>query len=102
VFQFASSAEFGDVITDFRSQAGNSDRFEFSAASFGMAVGTLSASRLQIRADNVAQDGDDRFIFRTTDQTLWYDNNGKDPSGLGLIADLDSGAMVTLSDFVFV
>ncbi|WP_176556229.1 family 16 glycosylhydrolase [Rubellimicrobium rubrum] len=102
VFRFATMSERGDVITDFRNQAGNNDRFEFSAAGFGMAVGTLSASRLQIRADNVAQDGDDRFIFRTTDQTLWYDNNGKDPSGLTLLADLDSGAMITASDFIFV
>ncbi len=102
VFRFAAVAEGGDVITDFRNLSGDNDRFEFSASGFGLAAGTLSASRFQVRADNVAQDSDDRIIFRATDQTVWFDNNGKDPSGLTMIADLDSGAWVTASDFIFV
>ena len=58
----------------------------------------LSASRFQTRADNLARDADDRFIFRTTDKTLWFDSNGNGAGGLTMLADLDAAATMTSAD----
>jgi hypothetical protein len=53
-----------------------------------------------MRADNLAQDADDRFVFRTTDATLWFDSNGSAAGGLTLVADLQAGATVTSADIL--
>jgi hypothetical protein len=64
--------------------AGNNDRFRIDASEFGgglAAGGTLAASQFRTRADNVAQDANDRFVLRTTDATLWFDSNGNAREG---------------------
>ena len=101
-FVFQALRECGDVITDFRNLAGDNDDVRIAAAGFGggLLVGALAASQFQTRADNIAQDGDDRFIFRTTDQTLWFDANGNVAGGLTLVADLQTGATVTAGDIL--
>ena len=58
----------------------------------------LAAAQFQSRTDNLAQDGNDRFIFRTTDKSLWFDSNGDGSGGLTLVADLQSTASMTASD----
>jgi Ca2+-binding RTX toxin-like protein len=91
----------GDVITDFQGgpSGGDSiDLVEAALAGSGLDVGILAARHFRARADNVAQDADDRVIFRTTDTTLWFDKNGNAPGGLTLIADLQTGAVVTAAD----
>jgi Ca2+-binding RTX toxin-like protein len=103
-FRFNAAVTSGDVITDFDNFAGNDDGFRISAAGFGagLSVGWLAAGAFQMRADNAAQDANDRFIFRTTDRTLWFDANGIAPGGLTMLADLQAGAMVTAADiYVF-
>lgn len=102
VFRFANLAEAGDIIAGFRNWVGNNDVIQVSAAGFGggLKAGVLSASQFQVRADNVAQDGDDRFIFRTTDTSLWFDANGNADGGLSLIADLDANARLTSADLL--
>lgn len=89
VFIFTSLFDVGDKIVDFSSSAaGNNDAYHFRSAAFGgLSLGALAASRFRARADNVAQDADDRFIFRTTDKTLWFDANGKTAGGLTMILD---------------
>ena len=101
-FVFQALSESGDVISDFGAVVGNNDRFYFDDAGFGggLLVGALAAAQFQTRADNIAQDGDDRFIFRTTDQTLWFDANGNVAGGLTLVADLQTGATVTAADIL--
>jgi len=103
-FVFAAPGEGGDVITDFGAVAGNNDGFRITAAGFGggLAAGALAPSQFQSRADNLAQDADDRFIFRTTDATLWFDVNGNAAGGLTMIADLQAGAVVSAGDIVLV
>ena len=49
---------------------------------------------------NVAEDIDTRFIFRTTDETLWFDKNGSRAGGLTLIADLQNNAAVSHDDIL--
>lgn len=102
-FQFRRPGEGGDVISDFSAlAAGNDDRIAIAAAGFGagLSAGTLAATRFQIRADNAAQDADDRFILRTTDKTLWFDADGSGSGAAVLIADLHAGATMTAADIV--
>ena len=102
-YVFRRLGEIGDVITDFSSSAaGNDDRFWVALAGFagGMATGTLAASRFRARVDNLAQDGDDRFIFRNTDHTLWFDADGNGAGAAVMLADLQPGATMTASDIV--
>ena len=61
---------------------------------------TLAASQFEVRADNLAQDADDRFIFRTTDQTLWFDSNGNAGGGLSEVADLQASAVLTAANIL--
>jgi Ca2+-binding RTX toxin-like protein len=100
VFLYNLRSEAGDVITDFDA----SDRFRIAVADFGggLSAGTLASGQFRTRSDNQAQDANDRFILRTTDATLWYDENGNAAGGQRLLADLQAGAVVTASDIVLV
>jgi len=74
-------------ITSFTSE----DFFEFKASAFGgLGKGALHPRNFDSRADNRAQDTNDHFIFRTTDDTLWFDSNGSKSGGLTEIADLSN------------
>ena len=66
----------------------------------GLVAGALAAGQFISRGDNLAQDADDRFIFRTTDQTLWFDIDGTGGVGPSLIADLQAGALLTAADIL--
>lgn len=104
-FRFIARRGAADSITDFRNVSGNNDYFQIDASAFGGGLRedrTLAASQFQVRGDNVAQDGNDRFIFRTTDRSLWFDSNGSASGGLTMIADLDSGARVTSADIFLI
>ena len=98
---FGSAGESFDTILDFHNVAGDDDVFDiYTGGSFaGLAAGALAAAQFQARVDNVAQDADDRFIFRTTDTTLWYDSNGSGVGGLREIAHLQASAVLTFADF---
>lgn len=104
-FRFLTFAEFGDQITDFSSNApGNNDRFMLTAADLGggLVAGTLAATRFHSRADNLAQDTDDRFIFRTSDRTLWFDADGTGAGAAVMVADLQPGATMTALDILLI
>lgn len=101
-FVFDNASHGPDLINDFGSKLGNDDLFHFSASGFGGGLQggghALSASQFQVRADNFAQDSDDRFILRTTDKTLWFDVDGKGGADAVMVADLQSSATVTADD----
>ena len=103
-FRFSALNECGDVITDFGNILSSDDRFQITAAAFGggLVAGVLAANQFVTRADNLAQDADDRFIFNTTDQTLWFDSNGNAAGGLTMVADLQAGAVVTAADILLI
>jgi Ca2+-binding RTX toxin-like protein len=104
-FLFTAKAESGDFLTDFSHVSGNNDHLRISAAGFGggLTAGSfLSATQFQSRADNLAQDLNDRFIFRSPDQTLWFDSNGNQAGGLTLVAELQTGAVVTAGDILLI
>lgn len=61
-------------------------------------AGALNASLLVVRADNLAQTAAQRFIFNTTDKTLWFDGDGNGAQGPVLLADLQQSATLTAGD----
>lgn len=103
-FVYQNLNQIGDVITDFRGDVGNDDRFQINASAFGggLVAGSLAPSQFQTRADNVAQDANDRFIFRTTDRSLWFDADGNGAGAPVMVADLQANAIVTVADIFLV
>jgi Ca2+-binding RTX toxin-like protein len=103
-YRFWSLLEFGDIITDFGNGAGNNDAFTFLASGIGggLIAGTLAANQFQIRADNVAQDGDDRFIYQTSDYSLWFDVDGNGSELAIMVADINSGVVLSNLDILLV
>lgn len=101
-FTYQGLNQFGDVIADFMATSVNNDRFQFYAAGIGggLAVGVLGLSRFQSRGDNAAQDADDQFIFRATDETLWFDVDGTGAEAPVMVADLQAGAIVMAADIL--
>jgi Ca2+-binding RTX toxin-like protein len=98
-FRYTAVSEGGDSIDYFSSR----DKFEFKGAAFGnLAVGQLSAANFVSSITNQARDGDDRFIYRNTDDTLWFDSDGTGVKAAVMIADLENNTAVTASDiFIF-
>lgn len=103
-FVFRLVTEAGDMITDFAGATGNNDAVEVAIAGFGAGLvrGVLAATQFQVRSTNAALDADDRFIFRTSDATLWFDRNGNGEGGLTMLADLQAEAVVTAGDILLV
>lgn len=100
-FYFSTKTEAGDVISDFSNISGNDDRFMIQTTlGGGLTAGVLAATAFQSRADNIAQDSTDRFIFRTTDKTVWFDADGSGSGAAYMVADLQSTAVVTAADFM--
>lgn len=99
-FIFATPDDLGDTITDFG--AGGTDTIRVDGSEFGgnMKHGTIYSSLFQSRDDNVAQDGSDRFIFRSTDKTLWFDVDGNGAAVPVLVADLQADATLTWTQIV--
>lgn len=104
-FLFISATDGADRILDWGAVAGDDDRVQIRASGFGgglVAGATLAESRFVARADNAAQDADDRFVFRTTDSTLWFDLDGSGAALPSLVADLQDGALLTAADLLLV
>jgi Ca2+-binding RTX toxin-like protein len=101
VFLFNTVGELRDVITDF-STTEDVVRFEGSSFGFGSFAGGLDATRFHSGLTNAAGDALDRFIFRTTDATLWYDRDGTGAQVALLVADLNNGILLTAANIDFI
>lgn len=93
VFVFRSTAGMRDYILDF-DHGTDLIRLEGSAFGYDSYAGGVSADDFVTGATNAALDLSDRFIFRTTDATLWFDRDGKGGTAAVMIADLQAGAIV--------
>jgi Ca2+-binding RTX toxin-like protein len=104
VFLFNALTQLGDRITDFTNVSGNNDILHISAAGFGggLVAGVLAVELYRARADNLAQDADDRFIFRTTDKTLWFDADGSGAGAAVMVADLQDTATFSRGDILLI
>ena len=100
VFVFNKLIDVGDVIKDFN----NAEKFNITASGFGggLVAGTLAASKFIARADHVAQDGNDRFIFDTTHRSVWFDVDGTGSAAAVMVADLQAGATITAANFLLI
>ena len=98
-FIFNALAESGDAITEFTPGNGAGDILELNAASFGggLVPGALNPATFVVRADHLAQTSAQRFIFDTTDKTLWFDANGSLNGGLTMVCDMQDNAAVMSS-----
>ncbi len=97
-FVYIALSERGDRILDFSSA---DDTFKFKSSAFGsLPIGTLAADQFLSQNTNVATDANDLFIFRTTDQTLWFDRDGSGALAPLMMADLQTGATMTNADIV--
>lgn len=80
VFQYNKPEQGGDTITDFcQAGYGNDDRFMMNVAGFGggLSVGVLLADQFVVRTiGNSGMDNRDRFVFNSSDDTLWFDSDG--------------------------
>jgi len=105
-FRFGFLTDGGDVITDFSNKVGNNDRITISAdelAIFGiLGPRALFANEFHVGRTNIAPGAEDRIIVRTTDNTVWFDGNGRAAGGLTMLADLQAGVTLTFQDFFFV
>lgn len=103
-FVFTSILDRGDRITDFSVDAVNGDVLEISARGFGgLRVGELLETQFRIGTTKKAADKSDRFIYRTTDDTLWFDRDGTGKKYAPLlVAKFDGDILLSHSDFVLV
>jgi Ca2+-binding RTX toxin-like protein len=95
VFAFNGQADFRDLITDFEVGV-DILRFVSALVGLGGATGGLDPSRFHTGTSNVAGDSSDKFIFNTTDSTLWWDRDGSGSRHMAqLVADLQDGVILT-------
>jgi Ca2+-binding RTX toxin-like protein len=98
-YYYTRTQEGGDTITHFSIR----DKFVFESLGFGnIATGTLAANAFLSSTSNEATTWSQRFIYRTTDDSLWYDSNGVGAGGKVLIADMLRDSIVTHDDIIIV
>lgn len=95
VFEWYAKADFGDAITDFEAGV-DFLRFEGSAFGFGAATGGLAVAQFLSATNTVATTAAQRFIFNSTDTTLWFDRDGSGTKHQAeLVVDLQAGVVLT-------
>jgi Ca2+-binding RTX toxin-like protein len=98
-FIYRAVEDGGDSVVKFQS----GDRFVFDNAGFaGLKEGKLNSKAFKSGTNNQAGDANDRFIFRTGDDTLWYDADGKGGQASVLMADLTNNYDLKVGDILIV
>ncbi|NJM30937.1 MAG: calcium-binding protein [Rhizobiales bacterium] len=100
-FEFMALNEVGDLILDFSAA---DDLFVITGSAFGggLTAGTLSANQFQSSANTAAANAAVRFIFNTSNKTLWFDSDGSAAAGAVMLAELQATAIVTHADILIV
>jgi Ca2+-binding RTX toxin-like protein len=90
-YVYNSVNEGGDTITDFQTDPDTADLIYVRGAQFGnLDIGQLNGDQFVSRkADITATDAGDRFIYRQSDSTLWFDMDGTGALPAHLLAQLD-------------
>ena len=98
-FAYGYFLDGGDTITDFSSEAGNNDLFQFTGSGFGgIKAGSLRSAQFQISNDADAQTSAVRFIFEKDTGILSFDGDGNGRLNAYIIATLQAGATMTIND----
>ncbi|MGL4319573.1 MAG: calcium-binding protein [Paracoccaceae bacterium] len=100
-FVFTDPRQGGDRISDFTNGTGNDDRFLLRAKGFdGLSEGALARTAFQTSNSDTATRGAVRIVYDQDDHTLYFDADGSGALRPVLLATLQPGAAVTLSDFL--
>ncbi len=96
-FYYYAVSELGDTITDFKTE----DFFYFKSSAFGNAtVGVCSAANFWSNTTGLAHDSDDRFIYDTAQDRLWFDQDGTGPVKPVLVTDFAYDVALTRADII--
>jgi Ca2+-binding RTX toxin-like protein len=101
LFVFETKPDAGDFINDFNAQADHI-LIEGSVFGYGTYAGAVAAADFVTSTVAAAQDASDRFIYRTTDNTLWFDADGTGAGKAILLADLQAGAVLTADQLLII
>jgi Ca2+-binding RTX toxin-like protein len=98
-FIYTAVTDGADIITNFEA----ADFFVFRGSAFGgLAAGALNAANFWSSKSGRAHDADDRFMFKTSNDTLWYDADGNGSAARIKIADLSNDFALTAADILIV
>ncbi len=98
-YNYTNYREGGDTILTFNSL----DKFEFESAGFGhVGKGVLAASRFHSSESGAATTASQRFLYQTTNDTLWFDSNGTGAGGKVIIAHMWQDTSVTHDDIIII
>lgn len=100
-FVLASRLAHRDIIYDFQPGA---DMLEIDSGDFGsgLVAGALPPGRFRANLTGLAEDNNDRFIYRTDTGQLYFDSNGVNAGGDRLIATFLNHADLSSADFVII
>ena len=100
-FVLSRIASSRDTIQNFVSV---DDTIEITRSEFGtsLSLGALSASAFVTNATGAAGDSNDRFIFNTANNTLYFDSDGTGRQSAVAIAVFSTAPALTASDFLIV
>ncbi len=94
---FSTKTGGPETITDFTTGT-DKIHLEVSLFGHGSATGAISAVTFVTSTTNAALDSNDRFIFRTTDGTLWCDKDGNGSKAAVMVANLQDDAVLVVDD----
>ncbi len=100
-YAYTSTNEGGDSIQSWTAD----DKITFTKTGFGnLKLGKITTDQfLKVKSGHAAADAEDRFIFNSADDTLWYDKDGKGGTAAVIIADFTaSGHNVVIGDILIV
>jgi serralysin len=99
-FLYTSKLDGSDVVRSFESN----DVFAFSGSAFGgLHKGVLASGMFVSRAHDLrAHDSTDHYIFRQSDDTLWFDSDGNGAHAAIKIADLSNDFSLKAADILIV
>ena len=97
---FVNAVDLTDTVVNFETV----DFFVFKGSAFGgLAAGTNVVPMFRSNATGLAEAATDRFIFNTTDDSLWYDSNGNGAGGASKLADMTNDYnILTAADILIV
>ncbi|WP_176556122.1 calcium-binding protein [Rubellimicrobium rubrum] len=103
-FEYTARDQGGDRIVDFGTGANNDDRIRIDASGFLLALqpGQLAADRFSTGTDNQGNDANDRFVFNTTTDQLFFDANGSGAGGETLLATFSGNPTLTADDIFLI
>ncbi|WP_374244342.1 M10 family metallopeptidase C-terminal domain-containing protein, partial [Zoogloea sp.] len=98
-FVFATAADGGDTITDFRS--GDGDKLAIRAPNFGLVAGTAAVLRSAGSLPAASGSGG-QFLYNTANGQLWFDRDGSGAGTATLLATLANRPTLGASDIQLV